>query len=94
MQMDFIASSANEMSAEDLEAIQMAMGGNNSYTDLGQEQEQEDIQDDEGEGQDENQDSDVDQWDYDRLLALGEVIGGKNITCENHRNLKLSGFIS
>ena len=92
MQMDFIASSANEMSAEDLEAIQMAMGGNNSYADL--EQEQEDVQDDEGEGQDENQDSDVDQWDYDRLLALGEVIGGKNITCENHRNLKLSGFIS
>ena len=92
MQMDFIASSANEMSAEDLEAIQMAMGGNNSYADL--EQEQEDVQDDEGEGQDENQDSDVDQWDYDRLLALGEVIGGKNINCQNSEVLQLSEIVS
>ena len=92
MQMDFIASSANEMSAEDLEAIQMAMGGANSYT--GVEQEQEDIEDDEEEEQDENQDSDVDQWDYDRLLALGEVIGGKNINCQNSEVLQLSEIVS
>lgn len=77
MQMDYINSSANDMSAEDLEAIQLAIGGGHSNANM--EREQGNIEDDEGEEQDENQDSDVDQWDYDRLLALGEVIGGERV---------------
>ena len=81
MQMDFINSSSNEMSAEDLEAIQMAMGGGNGFADIHQDEAGEVDEDGDGqdqdEEQDENQDSDIDQWDYDRLLALGEVIGGK-----------------
>lgn len=76
MQMEFINSSGNEMSAEDLNAIQMAMGGGDELAN-GDEHGQDGGNDDESEDRDENQDSDVDQWDYDRLLALGDVIGGK-----------------
>lgn len=77
MQMDFMSSSSNEMSAEDREAVQLAMGG---YGDgASNEEEVDDEVAEEGEEEaeeDENQDSDVSQWDYDRLLALGEIIGG------------------
>ena len=77
MQMDFMSSSSNEMSAEDREAVQLAMGEFGDGT--SNEEEVSDVIAEEGgeeEEEDENQDSDVSQWDYDRLLALGEIIGG------------------
>jgi hypothetical protein len=81
MQMEFINSTGNEMSAEDLDAIQMAMGGGDALAHDGEGDGQDGGQDggndEESEDRDENQDSDIDQWDYDRLLALGDVIGGK-----------------
>ena len=76
MQMDFMSSSSNEMSAEDREAVQLAMGGYDNGT-SNEEVNDEVVEEGEGEEEeDENQDSDVSQWDYDRLLALGEIIGG------------------
>jgi hypothetical protein len=77
MQMEFINSAGNEMSAEDLDAIQMAMGGGDALAHDGEGDGQDAGNDEESEDRDENQDSDIDQWDYDRLLALGDVIGGK-----------------
>lgn len=77
MQMDFMSSSSNEMSAEDREAVQLAMGGYGDGTSNEEEfNEEVAVQGGEEEEDDENQDSDVSQWDYDRLLALGEIIGG------------------
>lgn len=78
MQMEFINSAGNEMSAEDLDAIQMAMGGGDALANDGEGDGQDGGNDDDSEDRDENQDSDIDQWDYDRLLALGDVIGGKS----------------
>jgi hypothetical protein len=77
MQMEFINSAGNEMSAEDLDAIQMAMGGGDALAHDGERDGQDGGNEEESEDRDENQDSDIDQWDYDRLLALGDVIGGK-----------------
>jgi hypothetical protein len=79
LQMEFINSSSNEMSAEDLEAIQMAMKDGNNFVPEEDEGRDDDV---EGEVYEEEQEqgqeeSDVDQWDYDRLLALSEEIGGK-----------------
>lgn len=75
MQMDFMSSSSNEMSAEDREAVQLAMGGYDNGT-SNEEVDDEVVEEGEEEEEEENQDSDVSQWDYDRLLALGEIIGG------------------
>lgn len=74
MQMDFMSSSSNEMSAEDREAVQLAMGGYDNGT--SNEEVDDEVVEEGEEEEDENQDSDVSQWDYDRLLALGEIIGG------------------
>ena len=74
MQMDFMSSSSNEMSAEDREAVQLAMGGYDNGT--SNEEIDDEVAEEGEEEEDENQDSDVSQWDYDRLLALGEIIGG------------------
>lgn len=74
MQMEFINSSSNTMSAEDLEAIQMAMRDGDAF--ISNEEIEADRDGDEENDQDENQDSDVDAWDYDRLLALEDVMGG------------------
>jgi hypothetical protein len=77
VQMEFINSSSNGMSAEDLEAIQMAMNhGNNFVPDEVDEERGDD--DEVYEEEKEQEQSDVDQWDYDRLLALSEEIGGKD----------------
>lgn len=88
MQMEFINASGNSdgMSAEDMEAIQLAMREGNGFIaeneGQGKGEVQEGVQvesalqgDEEEEEEGEEEESDVDQWDYDRLLALGEVIG-------------------
>lgn len=79
MQLDFINSISNTMSADDLEAIQMAMRDGDAFnTDAVIEADRDDGEEDD-QDQGENQDSDVDAWDYDRLLALEDIMGGNDL---------------
>lgn len=78
VQMEFINSSSNGMSAEDLEAIQMAMNHGNNFVPEDEVDTGRGDDDEVYEEEEEQEQSDVDQWDYDRLLALSEEIGGKN----------------
>ena len=79
MQLDFINSISNTMSADDLEAIQMAMRNGDAFnTDEVIEADRDDGEEDD-QNQGENQDSDVDAWDYDRLLALEDIMGGNDL---------------
>jgi hypothetical protein len=79
VQMEFINSGSNEMSAEDLEAIQNAMKDGNNFVPAENEgrDDEVDVEVNEEEEEEAQEESDVDRWDYDRLLALSEEIGGK-----------------
>ena len=79
LQMQFMRDNANGMSDEDLQALQMAIdesGGGlpvDQQGDSGEEEEGETGEEDEEEDEEED---DVDNWDYDRLLSLGQALGG------------------
>ena len=79
MQLEFMNSSSDTMSADDLEAIQMAMREGDAFN-----TDEADGDDGEEDDQDENQDSDVDAWDYDRLLALEDQMGGNDNDLISH----------
>jgi hypothetical protein len=80
MQLQFMRENAGGMSEEDLQALQMAIdessGQNLVQTqthDIRRDEEQVDVSGEEV--QEEEEEDDVDNWDYDRLLSLGQALG-------------------
>lgn len=82
MQMQFMQSEANleGLSEEDMRAIQETMHENNRVIQTIQtyETRPEEVEEDgQGEEEEEEEAEEEEEWDYERLLALGQALGGK-----------------
>ena len=83
IQMEYMRENAHEINTEDLSMIELLMNEQRVAEEADQRQNEVEVEggkeeDEEGADPDgDNDTSDIDRWDYDRLLELGNTIGGK-----------------
>lgn len=90
IQLEYMRSHSEELSAEELEVFQIAMRASEADNVADAEAEAERVLDGTSEGQ-QDADEDSEEWTYDRLLALGQLLG--DVKTERWRD-RATGVIS